>query len=145
MKKKLILLLSLMMLCACTSTKQIQLKESVTLSFFYIETCPQCQAFKKEAIPLLETTFQDQIIINQYDLDDLKNTEKYDHIIDSLEDFDEEFYGKGPFIVVEDYFALLGYDNDTAQYLIDDIQKAVNHEELGYELEGLRFIYKEKK
>lgn len=143
MKKIISLLLSLLMLWGCqTSTNEVKLNKHVTLSFFYIETCSECRAFKKNVIPLLEKTFGDQLTINQYDLDDSNTLEVYDQVIDSLEYFDEELYGKGPFVVLDGYFALIGYDGYDDD-LILDIERAVNGEELGYELEGLRFLYKE--
>ena len=90
MKKILIFLLSLSLLGGCAPAKKIHLSEHVTLSFFYIQSCSQCQAFKSVAIPLLEDTYQDQITILQYDLDEPETEAIYDQIIDSLVDFDEE-------------------------------------------------------
>lgn len=142
MKKIFIILLSVFILCGCTSTQQIELDKPVTLSFFYIKDCSQCQAFKKEVIPLLEKTFGNQMTIHQYDLDEEATEEIYDQVIDSLADFDEEFYGNGPFIVLEGYFAILGYSAGDEKYLLQDIEKVVKGEEPGYELEGLRFLYK---
>lgn len=92
---------------------------------------------------MLENTFGKKIKIKQYDLDDEKTQPVYDKIIDSLVDFDEEFYGQGPFIVLDDYFAILGYTSGDEEFLIQDIQKAVQKQPLGYELEGMRFLFKE--
>lgn len=142
MKKIMILFLSLL-LCGCAqSTPYIDLGKDITISYFYIDTCSDCRAFKNEVIPLLQETFQDHITIEQYDLDSEHVTDVYDPIIDSLVDFDEEFYGVGPFIVVNDYFAILGYTSGDEDYLIQDIQNAVKGKPLGYELEGRRFVYK---
>lgn len=143
MKKIFMLCLSLFVLFGCVPIKQIDLGKQVTLSFFYIKTCSECKAFKKDVIPLLKETFKEDIHIQQYDLDEETTVAKYDEIIDSLHEFDEEFYGNGPFIVLEDYFAILGYTSGDEDYLIDDIQKAIKGEELSYELEGLRFMFEE--
>lgn len=144
MKKQLLILLSMFMLIGCKASPQKQdIKEHVTLSFFYITTCSECKEFKQKAIPYLKDTFQDQITINQYDLDDSKTEEVYDKVIDSLEDFDESMYGYGPFIVVEGYFALLGYTSGDEEYLVNDIIQATNHESLSDELSGMRFMFKE--
>lgn len=143
MKKKILLLLSLFLLWGCQSTPEKTLKEHVTLSFFYVETCPNCKAFKKEAIPYLEKTFGDSLTIQTYDLDDDATQPIYDAVIDSLVDFDESEYGNGPFYAVEGYFAKLGYTLGDEEYLADDIEKAVNHLSLSDELSGLRYIYKE--
>lgn len=143
MKKKILLLLSLFLLWGCQSTPTKTLKEHVTLSFFYVETCPNCKAFKKEAIPYLEKTFGDSLTIQTYDLDDEATQPIYDTVIDSLVDFDESEYGNGPFYAVEGYFAKLGYTLGDEEYLVDDIEKAVHHQPLSDELSGLRYVYKE--
>lgn len=142
MKKIIMILLSVFVLSGCI-TQTINLDKPVYLSFFYISTCAECKSFKKNAIPLLENTFGKKIKIKQYDLDDEKTQPVYDKIIDSLVDFDEEFYGQGPFIVLDDYFAILGYTSGDEEFLIQDIQKAVQKQPLGYELEGMRFLFKE--
>lgn len=143
MKKKLILLVLMVFLTACqnTSVQKRELDKHVTLSFFYITTCQECKEFKKTAIPYLEDTFQDQITINQYDLDASETEEVYDYVVDSLVDFDESMYGYGPFISVDGYFALLGYTLGDEKYLADDIEKAVQNQELSDELSGMRFMY----
>lgn len=143
MKKKILYLLCLLLFCVgCQSTKQVQLNKEVTLSFFYVESCSQCKAFKKEAIPTLEKTFGDQLTIHQYDLDDPATAPIYDKVIQSLDYFDQEYYGNGPFIVLDGYFALLGYNAGDEEYLIQDINLATSGKELGYELEGFRFLFK---
>lgn len=143
MKKKLVILLSILFLWGCESVPTKTLKQHVTLLFFYIDTCSECKAFKKEAIPYLEKTFGDSLTIDQYDLDDDATAPIYDKVIGSLSDFDESLYGNGPFYAVEGYFAKLGYTSGDEEYLVEDIEKAVLHQELGQELGGLRFLYKE--
>lgn len=142
MKKKILLLLVGLILCGCVQTKQRHLKEHVSLSFFYVSTCPQCKEFKQTAIPYLEKTFGDDISIELYDLDEDGTQEIYDSFIDRLIDFDEEFYGNGPFTVVDGYFAVLGYTLGDEKYLADDIENALNHQPLSDELSA-RFYFKE--
>ena len=142
MKKKILLLFVCLFVCWVLSATKT-LKQKTTLSFFYVETCSQCKAFKKEAIPYLEKMYGDSLVIQLYDLDDEKTEPIYDKVIDSLQDFDQEFYKKGPFYAVEGYFATVGYTSGDEEELAKDIEKAVNHEELGYELEAYRFLYKE--
>lgn len=137
----------LVLLCLCISgchneiIPERQLNQQVSLLFFYIDSCSECQLFKKKAIPYLEDQFGDQITIELYNLDDIGVEDVYDPIIDSLEYFDEEYYGMGPFIVVEDYFALLGYTQGDEIYLADDIECAVSGQELSLELSN-RMEYK---
>lgn len=144
MKKKILLIMIGILLWGCAHVEQRSLKEHVSVSFFYVTTCPQCQEFKKVAIPYLEKTFGENITIKQYDLDEESTEAVYDQVIDSLEDFDQEFYGNGPFIVVDNYFALLGYTKGDETYLADDIENAVNHQPLSDELSA-RFVFKETK
>lgn len=145
MKKKILLLLSVLLLWGCQSTPipTKTLKQKTTLSFFYVETCSQCKAFKKEAIPYLEKMYGDSLVIQLYSTDSKESIDVYNGIIDSLQDFDQQFYDQFPFYAVEGYFATVGYTSGDEEELAKDIEKAVNHEELGYELEALRFLYKE--
>jgi hypothetical protein len=139
MLKKIMVIL--LLLVGCT-TNQTQLDKTMIVDLFYLNTCSECKAFKKNAIPYLEKKFGDNIVINQYDLDDSSTTELYDSFVDSLEDFDEEFYGYGPFVVVEDYFAILGYTTGDEKYLSNDIIAATKGNAYSDELEGIRFEFK---
>ena len=142
--KKLIIFLLAFMLVGCKPVEKIEVDKDFTLTFFYIETCADCKIFKKKVIPLLEDTFGDRITIQQYDMDSDGIETIYDPIIDSLEDFDEDMYGLGPLIVVEGYFAKLGYIEGDEPYLIEDINFALKGEELGDELGAFRYIYKDE-
>lgn len=141
MIKKLILVLFLLL--GCTSKiETIELNKTVELEFYYVQGCSECKAFKEDVIPDLEKTFGDKLVVTQYDLDDPDTVVPYDKIIDSLKDFDEEFYGTGPFIVLKDYFAILGYTSGDEEYLIEDIVNATENREYSDELEGLRFYFR---
>lgn len=136
------ILLVILLLCGCTpKVEPIDLNQTITMHFFYINECSECKSFKKEGIPYLEATFNEDLVIYQYDMDDEATQKPYDDIIDSLEYFDEEFYGTGPFIVVEGYFAVLGYTSGDEELLVQDIVSATNNGLYCEELEGLRFYY----
>ena len=143
MKKLFVFVLSLMLL-GCTPVEKIEVDKDFTLTLFYIDTCADCKIFKKKVIPLLQETYGDRITIHQYNMDDEGIEDIYDPIIDSLEDFDEDMYGLGPFIVIEGYFAKLGYVEGDEPYLIEDIELALKGEELGDELGAFRYIYKDE-
>ncbi len=145
MKKIVFIITFILIMCACQSqdVPLRSLDEKVTLLFFYIDTCSDCKAFKTQAIPYLEETFGDDISIEMYDLDADETVSVYDQVIDSLVDFDESKYGMGPFYAIDGYFAKLGYTAGDEEEIANDIEKAVKQEELGYELEYLRFYYKE--
>lgn len=136
------LLLVLFLLLGCTpKVETINLEKKVKMDLYYLNTCSECKAFKETAIPYLEEKFQDSIEIHQYDLDD-KDTEKsYDQVIDSIKDFDEEFYGYGPFIVVEGYFAILGYTVGDEEFIANDIVNATMNKPYSDELEGIRYLF----
>ena len=65
-----------------------------------------------------------------YDMDDTKTTDHYNQAINSLKDFDDEYYGLGPFIYVKGYFALLGYETDDEEILAKDIERVTNGKKL---------------
>ncbi len=143
MKKLLILLLCICLYgCSYEEKEPVRkLNKEVTLSLFYIDTCSECKEFKQKAIPYLQEQFGESLNVQLYNLDDEGIEDIYDPIIDRLEYFDEEYYGMGPFIVVEDYFALLGYTSGDETYLADDIENAVLNKELSLELSN-RMEYK---
>ena len=145
MKKKILFILSMMLLWGCqndkTSIQKITLSQPVTMLYFYIETCSECQSFKETAIPCLEETFGDSLTIQQYDLDDDTTQAVYEDVIDQLYQFDQSLYGMGPMYAIEGYFAKVGYTSGDETYIVEDIQKAVAGEALGDELSGLRFSY----
>ncbi len=72
-------------------------------------------------IPYLKKRYKN-ITIKMYDMDDKKTTDHYNQAIDSLKDFDDEYYGLGPFIYVKGYFALL----DMKQMMKKYSQKILN-------------------
>lgn len=145
MKKKILFILSMMLLWGCQndrpSIQKITLSQPVTMLYFYIETCSECQSFKETAIPYLEETFGDSLTIQQYDLDDDTTQAVYEDVIDQLYQFDQSLYGMGPMYAIEGYFAKVGYTSGDETYIVEDIQKAVAGEALGDELSGLRFSY----
>ncbi|WP_028043160.1 hypothetical protein [Candidatus Stoquefichus massiliensis] len=141
MKRKILLILSLFILCGCQSTPTRVLSEHVTLYFFYTKTCPVCKSFQKNAISYLKEIFGHTITIESYDLDDAANKFVYDSVIYSLEDFDDELYGRNPFYAVDGYFAKLWYTVGDEKYLADDIEHAIHQEPLSDELSDLRYLY----
>lgn len=141
MIKKIILVLFLLLGCT-PKVETVELEKKVEIDFYYLTTCSECKAFKETAIPYLEDKFQDSIVIHQYDLDDKATEKPYDQVIDSIQNFDEDLYGYGPFIVVKDYFAVLGYTVGDEEYLAQDIINATLNKPYSDELEGLRYLFK---
>lgn len=134
------IILSLIVMTGCTQEAK-ELPEPITVEFYSVKTCAECKAFKKNAIPYLKNRYKN-ITIKMYDMDDTKTTSHYDQAIDSLKDFDEEYYGMGPFIYVKGYFALLGYETDDEKTLAKDIELVSAHKKPGKEFSNRRFIVK---
>ena len=103
----------MMLLWGCqndkTSIQKITLSQPVTMLYFYIETCSECQSFKETAIPYLEETFGDSLTIQQYDLDDDTAQAVYEDVIDQLYQFDQSLYGMGPMYAIEGYFLFASF------------------------------------
>ncbi len=74
-----------------------------------------------------------------YDMDDKKTTDHYNQAINSLKDFDDEYYGLGPFIYVKGYFALLGYETDDEEILAKDIERVTNGKKPTQDFNNRRF------
>ena len=135
MKKKILFILSMMLLMGCQSSQQpinkITLTQPATLLYFYIETCSECQSFQDDAIPYLHETFGDTLTIQQYDLDDEATQAVYEDVI-------------GPMYALDGYFAKVGYTSGDEEYLVKDIDNAINDKALSDELSGLRFLYQQE-
>lgn len=140
LKKWVVCLLSLLLITGCTQ-KKVELPHPVTIEFYSVKTCAECIAFKKNAIPYLKKRYKN-ISIKMYDMDDMKTTVHYDQAVNSLKDFDDEFYGLGPFIYVKGYFALLGYETDDEEILAKDIERVANGNKPTQDFSDRRFIVK---
>jgi hypothetical protein len=121
-------------------------EETYQLSFFYIETCPRCQAFEKEALPLIEEEFGNNMEITKYDIDDFASKEPYDTIVAQLVDFgNDDEYGSVPLVVLDGYFAKLGYADNDGEELVNDFIRAVKGKPLGDTLSNDRYLFKDGK
>ena len=138
MKKKILFILSMMLLMGCQSSQQpinkITLTQPATLLYFYIETCSECQSFQDDAIPYLQETFGDTLTIQQYDLDDEATQAVYEDVITQLDQFDQSLYGMGPMYALDGYFAKVGYTSGDEEYLVKDIDNAINDKALSDDL-----------
>lgn len=64
---------------------------------------------------------------DQETVEDVKRA--YNEIVDNIIDFNQDDYGFGPFLVLEDYFAQLGVDN--VDDFLENLIKAINDKKLG--------------
>ncbi len=141
-------LLSIVALCClvslsgCTSAP-VENEEKINITVFTVSTCSNCKAFKEYAIPALENEFGDQLVLTLKDLDDDENGALYDEITSQLVDYDTVYSRMVPFIVVEDYFAVLAYNKGEETALISDIKAARDGKPLGDTLSNGRWLFKE--
>ena len=91
----------------------------------------------------LENEFGDQLVLTLKDLDDDENGALYDEITSQLVDYDTVYSRMVPFIVVEDYFAVLAYNKGEETALISDIKAARDGKPLGDTLSNGRWLFKE--
>lgn len=103
-----------------------------TLKLFYYDTCSSCKAFKNSALPALREAFNNEFDIAYYNLDDEDSQAVYKEITDQLIDFEQEYYGETPFVVIDESFAILGYNGSKEnEELIKEIKRALKNEPLG--------------
>lgn len=141
--KRLYLLLIICLLCGC-GTEKIKLKESVVIEFYSITSCGECKAFKKNAIPYIKKKLENQVTIRIKDLDNQKDLKDYEQIIKKLRNFDQEYYGMGPFINVKGKMAYLGYEADDEKDIINDIIALDQGNTLSSKGKGHRYMYQKK-
>ncbi len=139
MIKKLLCLLLPFCFVSCKAKDNIP---NFSIDFFYKDSCEYCNAFKEKAIPYFESRFQDKITINYYNIEDEDSKEYYSTIIDRLDNFDDEWYENVPFIVLDPYFALLGYGDGEEKLIADDFVNALNNKPLSKKLELYRYNFK---
>lgn len=144
MKKILKILLSFLLvfsLCACQSKKEYP---SFTLKLFYYDTCSRCKAFKESAIPALREEFNNQFEIEYYNLDNDDAKSVYDDIINQLDDFEKEYYGETPLVVLNQDWAILGYNgSEENEELIKEIKRTLDGEPLGDYYAIGRYLFKQ--
>ena len=135
--KRIIKLVIVMTLCmvmiGCQRKEKNVYTETYTLKYFYVEGCSNCEYFTKNGLPLIKEEFGDHMKIIKYNMDDQETVEDvkraYNEIVDNIIDFNQDDYGFGPFLVLEDYFAQLGVDN--VDDFLENLIKAINDKELG--------------
>ena len=140
-KMKVLLLLMCFSLVACSSTKT---QDKIKIDVFVLSTCSNCQAFEKIAVPALEKEFGSQLELTLYDIDEPENITKYHEVVKNLENYDDTYIDRVPFIVVNGYFALLAYNTWEEKTLIEDIHHALKGENLSKTLEEGRWLFKEE-
>ncbi|WP_041139118.1 hypothetical protein [Beduini massiliensis] len=132
MKKKIYLILCAFLVLISVGCTHKQTYPRFTLKLFYYDSCSRCTAFKNSALPAIRAAFDNNFDIEYYNLDDDNGQAVYQDIVDQLIDFDQEYYGETPLVVIDEAFAILGYNGSKEdQELIKEIKRALNNEPLG--------------
>ncbi|MDD8049375.1 MAG: hypothetical protein PHH04_07290 [Thomasclavelia sp.] len=99
--------------------------KNYTMTYFYLNDCSNCKHFKKDVLPVIKKEFKSHMTYKGYDMDDDSNNNEvktvYDEIIAKIDNFDNDDYGYGPFVVVDNYVAILGV-GDKDDY-VDNLSK----------------------
>lgn len=131
MKKMIKTLLALSLVLLLVGCKKTQV-QPFTLQLFYYDTCSRCNAFKESALPDLRHEFGEALTIEYYNLDSEEGLNKYNEVIQNLDQFDQEYYKETPLIVIDQHFAVVGYNGQKEnEELIKEIKRSLNNEPLG--------------
>lgn len=117
MKKilKLLIVFSFFILVGCQGNTKVEdnkLSKNYELLYFYIPDCSNCEFVTNEVIPSLEKTYGDQIKVSKYNLEDDNEIELvkkvYNEEVSKLENFNNDYYGSGPCLVIKDKLFQVG-------------------------------------
>ena len=115
------------------------------LYVYYSQTCPMCKSFIHVVIPQLEEEYGQSMKITKMDIDEDASVEAYAKTCSLLKDYYvDEDAGSVPFIVLDGYFAKVGYDIGTDQEMIDAIHQAIAGEEISSELKDVYYFQEVK-
>lgn len=111
------------------------------LYVYYAKTCPVCQSFIKHVIPQLETEYGQTMEIIEMDIDEEASLDAYAKTCSLLENyyFDGDS-GSVPFIVLDGYFAKVGYDIGESQLMIDAIKSAIAGKDLPSDITDIYYF-----
>ncbi|MCD7949717.1 MAG: hypothetical protein LUG12_05615 [Erysipelotrichaceae bacterium] len=138
MKK--LLLVFILLLSGCSTTKV-----DYYLYVYYASTCPICSSFIDTVVPQIEELYGDSMAVTLMDIDDDASVEAYAKTCTLLEGYElDDSSGSVPFIVLDGYFAKIGYEVGQAKLILDAIDCAINNEELSSELSEV-YYFKEGK
>lgn len=137
MKK--IILVFLMLLTACSPKPQYY------LYIYHSKTCPVCQSFIHHVVPELEEEYGNQMKITYYDIDEEASIEAYAKTCSLLKEYYvDDDSGSVPFIVLDGYFAKVGYEIGDQEEIIQLIHDAIGGKEISSEIEDIYYFQEGK-
>lgn len=136
--KKILLILSLL-LVGCQRQPQYY------LYVYYAKTCPVCRSFINVVIPELEEKYGSQMMITKLDIDKEESIEAYAKTCSLLEGYKvTDDSGSVPFIVLDGYFAKVGYDIGEDDEILQAIDDAIKGKELSSNLKNVYYFMEGK-
>ena len=136
---KILLCMIFVLLTACSS------KPEYYLYVYYAKTCPICKSFQENVIPVLEDKYGKSMEIIQYDIDEESSIDAYAKTCSLLEDYYvDENSGNVPFIVLDGYFAKVGYDVSQQDDMIQAIDDAIEGKEISTDLSDVYYFQEGK-
>jgi len=132
---RIILLSLLLLLSGCTSKPQYY------LYIYYAKTCPICHSILTTAVPLIEDKYGNSMKIYEMDIDEDKSLELYAKTCSLLDNYYvNENSGDVPFIVLDGYFAALGYEAGMQEELVQAIDQAINGEKISFDFDEIYYF-----
>lgn len=112
---------------------------------YYAKTCPICRAFIANVLPELEEQYGEKMAITKMDIDEESSIDAYAKTCSLLEDYyADDDSGSVPFIVLDGYFAKVGYEIDEQDEILQAVENAIEGKELPSTLEDV-YYFKEGK
>ena len=144
MRKWLCFLLSMISLTAC------QTVEKPTLHLFYYETCPNCALMETEVYLPAQERYGDRLNFEMHDLDQedgqqlyasfMGTADKEGELADVAIQDRQDYYA--PLLVLEGYYAIMGYSSYFQEDYLTDIERALNGEDLSPSLQDGRWYFR---
>lgn len=133
MKKWLIVLI--LLLAGCQSKPQYY------MYVYYAKTCPICRSFISNVLPELEDKYGETMVITKMDIDEESSIDAYAKTCSLLEDYyADDDSGSVPFIVLDGYFAKIGYEIDEQEDILQAVENAIEGKELPSTLEDVYYF-----
>lgn len=115
------------------------------LYVYYAKTCPVCKSFINNVVPELEKKYGKTMKITYYDIDEETSIDAYAKTCSLLENYYlDDNSGSVPFIVLDGYFAKIGYEIGQQNEIIQAIDDAISHKTISSQLNDVYYFKKEK-
>ena len=108
------------------------------LDVYYASSCPVCKSFINTVIPELKDMYGDDMLITTFNIDDESSIDRYAKTCSYLENYYvNDSSGSIPFVVLDGYFAFVGYEMGNQGLIIAMIKDAID----GFEIKTGKDIY----